>query len=91
MIKFKMLEDGAFVCGDSSTRLTSYAYPASEYACKAVKSPERVARQMLDGELYYSRKVQGVKDYDARNWMRLEGITDQDVAETKLRPEDGCR
>jgi hypothetical protein len=70
MIVFKHDAEGAFVCGDTETRLTSYAYPTSSYAQQARKAPAATAQEMLRGQRLYGFKHE--YEYGARNWRRLE-------------------
>lgn len=49
--------DGAFIAGDSETGLTSYAYPSSEFAEKARRTPTKVAAEMMESESGWARKV----------------------------------
>lgn len=40
-------EQGGFLCGDTLTGITEYAYPTSDHATAAKRDPEGVARTML--------------------------------------------
>ncbi len=71
MIVYKIMEDGGFVCGDTDSTLTSYAYPTSTHATRAKKNAAHVAQVMLDRELKCLRVDAGVRAYDARNWEKL--------------------
>lgn len=73
-IHYKLLPDGGFVAGDDVSGLTSYAYPSSVYADSARRRPLTVAKQMLAGEALtpYTRNVEAVREYDARNWATLK-------------------
>jgi hypothetical protein len=71
MIVYKLLDDGGFVCGDTETRLTSYAYPTSTYAGTAKRNPLVVAEKMVQRERRYGGKFEAF--YDAQNWVKLEG------------------
>lgn len=74
-IHCKLLPDGGFVAGDDVSGFTSYAYPSSPYADSARRRPMTVAKHMLDGEAStpYTRNMQSVREYDARNWETLKG------------------
>lgn len=80
---YRLDDDGAFVCGDSDSRITAYAYPTSKHARVAGRGPVmagEVARIMLGQETQWRqtiarRPVQGMPDVstqDDRNWLRLE-------------------
>jgi hypothetical protein len=43
--------DGGFLCGDTETRKTAYAYASSYYATKAAKAPLAIAAEMLAAEM----------------------------------------
>ena len=73
-IKYWLDAQGGFTCGDDVSRVTAYAYPTSTYAVQAKRHPERVAKDMLAVErASCSRRPESlfVKDYDVRNWSRL--------------------
>lgn len=70
-IIFKHDADGAFICGDTVTRMTSYAYPTSANAQQARKAPQAIAEDMLRGQTRHAGWTHEA-DYDARNWRRLE-------------------
>jgi hypothetical protein len=71
-ITYKLLEDGAFVAGDTDSRLTSYAYPTSIHATKAKRRPGKVAAAMIAGEEAAITATRNIRsDYDERNWQRL--------------------
>lgn len=61
-IKYLLMADGAFVAGDTETRVTVYAHATSVHAHCAKRDPERTAERMLDEQ----------RERDARNWARLE-------------------
>ena len=67
-IIFKMEANGGFVCGDTETGLTAYAYPTSQNASDAKHNAANVATRMLS-----TRKLGDTdhSDYDKRNWGRL--------------------
>lgn len=73
-IRFKLLDDGAFVCGDTATGITSYAYPTSFHAKDAKRFPDRVAASMMANE---SGRADKGKDnsafikFDLANWELL--------------------
>jgi hypothetical protein len=76
-LKYRLLPDGAFVAGDTSTGRTAYAYPTSDHATQAKRQPERVAREMVDRENSFGawRDAKGGRvacdEFDARQWARL--------------------
>ena len=70
MIVYRMLDDGAFIAGDTATERTSYAYPTSTYATQARRDADRIAAKMMAQENKGGRAA-CVADYDARNWKRL--------------------
>lgn len=75
-IVYKLDAQGGFTCGDTETKLTSYAYPTSAWADTSRKHPGNVAEAMLVDEGW--RKPSSptwVRDYDKRNWSRLEVST----------------
>lgn len=75
MIVFKMLtkapHKGAFVVGDTESRVTSYAYPSSVHATAAARKPEVIAQTMISQEKQWSRNSPSIPAYDARNWELL--------------------
>ena len=73
-IRYKMLPDGGFVAGDPVTRITCYAYPASQFAEDARRKPVETAQKMIDREWNGARErgFSFVTDYDLRNWERLK-------------------
>ena len=71
MIVYKLLEDGAFVAGDTETKHTNYAYPESDRAMEAKKSPLRAASSMMEFNNALSDPYGLFAEYDARNWARL--------------------
>ena len=75
-IVYKLEADGGFVCGDTETRLTAYAYPTSQNATDAAKSDVwagTVARVMMEREDAGVHKFLG-DGYDDRNWTKLAPI-----------------
>lgn len=73
MIVHKLLPDGGFVCGDTETRRTSYAYPTSTHAIMAKRRPNRAAWAMLREANDFPAPVGIQATYDARQWAKLEG------------------
>ena len=78
-VTYKQTENGGFVCGDTDTRRTSYAYPTSPYATLARKMPDRIAADMMAATNRFTVTGRGVvagtdalTEYDARNWAVLE-------------------
>ena len=72
MIKHKLLDDGAFVAGDTITGRTAYAYPHSGLAYQGAYSPAETAEAMMVCENDHDCWRDRYTDYDARNWERLE-------------------
>jgi hypothetical protein len=71
-IVHKILKGGAFVCGDTESGITSYAYPTSPSADLARKLPVAVATDMMRREHETLKFTLGTRaDYDARNWDQL--------------------
>ena len=62
-------KDGAFVAGDTETRITVYAYPTSIHALGAKRHAKAVARIMIEEETRHGLAHE--MEYDARNWERL--------------------
>lgn len=71
MIYHALDSNGGFVCGDSVTGITSYAYPTSEHATKAKKKPGQVALEMIKWEMNLPRDSDSGRQYDMRNWKLL--------------------
>jgi len=71
MIVFKHDKNGAFICGDTTSRMTSYAYPTSANAQQARKAPMAIAADMLAGQTRQAGRMWEA-DYDYRNWTMLE-------------------
>lgn len=69
MIVYRILPDGGFVCGDTSTLVTVYAYPTSECAEGAKKNPQMTADIMLEIEARWGKAQRD--EYDKLNWDRL--------------------
>jgi hypothetical protein len=75
MIIMKILDDGGFVCGDTATGRTAYAYPTSTHAVAAKRGKcAATAREMLDGENGCGawRDAATAKAFDARNMALLQ-------------------
>ena len=75
MIVYNLLPDGGFVCGDTETRATSYAYPSSDHADKAKKSPAKVAIEMVAqaNEWLATHDIcSTTASYNLRNWKELD-------------------
>lgn len=70
-IRFRTLEDGGFVAGDTDSQITSYAYPSSPHALVAKRHPKAVAEDMLGSEKIHYRQLESVKEYDRKNWLLL--------------------
>jgi hypothetical protein len=75
--RFRMMPDGGFVCGDTVSRVTAYAYPTSCNARAAVRKPDGVAMEMLRDAV----KFQPLADHAAQAWPRLAS----DMAEVAAR------
>lgn len=69
MILWKILPDGDFVCGDTESKVTSYAFPRSPFATEAVKDPNGVALKMISAEKGTPNDFS--KEYDVFNWKLL--------------------
>jgi hypothetical protein len=81
MIFHRVDAEGGFVCGESDSRITAYAYPTSEHARQAGRGmayASKVATEMLERETAF-REILAlrpdtsayVKAQDDRNWVRL--------------------
>jgi hypothetical protein len=70
VIVHKLLPDGGFVCGDTETRITSYAYPTSTHATSAKRNPTKVAAEMMANQVRYGLPHEVA--YDELMWGRLE-------------------
>lgn len=70
-IAYRLLPDGGFVCGDTQTGLTSYAYQTSTHAERARRHPKLVAREMCGAEDAICRVLPSVRGADARHWQIL--------------------
>ena len=71
-ILYKIGTDGSFTAGDTTTGFTSYAYPSSHHATRAIRYPDRcewIASMMTARELRHGSPHEA--EYDARNWKRL--------------------
>jgi hypothetical protein len=72
-IIYKIEADGGFVCGDTNTGLTAYAYPTSPHASNAAKSPaqaQKTADAMIKAESPI-RRSPNTDYYDKWNWGKL--------------------
>lgn len=74
-----------FVCGNTETGLTSYAYPTSVHAVAAKRKPQETAWEMLANEKASMRQgdypaAEWVREYDARMWatLRVRGAVPAD-------------
>lgn len=68
-------EDGGFIVGDYSTNATDYAYPTSPNAQRARRDAVATAVAMLDAEnAVYRGYPPIVREYDARNWRKLDAL-----------------
>ena len=72
MIVYRILPDGGFVCGDTTTLVTVYAYPTSECAEGAKKNPQMTADIMLEIEARWRKTPRD--EYDKLNWDRLNAV-----------------
>lgn len=73
-LRFKLLDDGAFVCGDTETSVTAYAYPTSAYATEAQRCGHDVATEMMEKAAWRAAKGQDNSrfiKFDSSNWERL--------------------
>lgn len=75
--KYRMMPDGGFVCGDTVSRVTAYAYPTSCNARAAMRKPESVAMEMLRDAV----KFKPLADHAAQSWPRMA----KDMAEVSER------
>ncbi|PPQ35583.1 hypothetical protein SAMN06265338_12613 [Rhodoblastus acidophilus] len=78
-------EDGAFICGDFDSRVTSYSYPTSPNAEKA----KRLAQRGIPAIMKFACRVLRVAQashrgtpeitapHDARNWRRINAGDDE--------------
>lgn len=70
-------KDGAFIAGDTKTRMTTYSYPSSSNAAQAKRMLPR-NRLMFAGALMKAQTRHGFTheiDYDHRNWVTLDAAT----------------
>ena len=79
---FKMLDNGAFVCGDKKFRVTAYAYPGSLSAQEAMETPEFVAERLLR-ESKRHRDTLEPNAGDEAHWKLLEAEDTQQANELK--------
>ena len=70
---YRILPDSSFVCGDSASRVTCYAYAASPRAHAARTNPRAFATRTLARELRTHRgSARLVEAYDRANWKLLQ-------------------
>jgi hypothetical protein len=69
-IVFKLLDDGAFVVGDTKTRRTDYACPSSTLARMARMEPYKIGSEMIRIENSIGTVI---ASRDKRNWGLLGG------------------
>ncbi len=74
MIVHRMMPDGAFVAGDTESRVTFLAAPDTEMAYAAKVSPQMVAVAMVASEEYFRKSLS--HEYDPRNWELLNAGKD---------------
>lgn len=67
MIIWRIEPDGGFRAGDTTTRLTSYAFPTSMLADMAIKSPDAAAFLMLQDQ----SPAPDRSGFDSDNWLLL--------------------
>jgi hypothetical protein len=73
MIVYNLLPDGGFVCGDTETKRTSYAYCSSPHADAAKRNPAKVALEMMAKENACTCASSPLTaSYNLRNWTELE-------------------
>ena len=72
MIVYRILPDGGFVCGDTTTLVTVYAYPTSVCAEGAKNNPQMTAEIMLEIEARWRKTPRD--EYDKLNWDRLNAV-----------------
>ena len=65
MVIYKFLENGAFVAGDTLTRITGYAYQTSINARLARQNPLKIASEMVRQQNGYQHILD---EYNAQNW-----------------------
>ena len=70
-VVYKMLDNGAFVCGDTKLKITGYAYPGSPSLERVKENPEFVASEMLRRERN-QRDILEPTEADEANWKLLE-------------------
>lgn len=73
-IKYRLLDNGAFIAGDTKTGRTVYAYPTSEHASLAYQRPFCTALRMMASENAMGAYRDTHDDYDLRNWYRLNSV-----------------
>jgi len=71
-IKYAFTQDGGFIAADTNSGLTSYAYPTSTHATKAMRDPQAIADKMMAEQSWRtSESHPNLADYDARNLANL--------------------
>ena len=70
-VVYKMLDNGAFVCGDTKQRITGYVHPGNPSAGRARENPEVVASEILRRERD-RRDILEPTEADVANWKLLE-------------------
>jgi hypothetical protein len=75
---WNLADDGAFICGDLDSRVTSYSYPTSQNASDAARAARKsggsvqiIAFRILNAEKRVRYGAEHEAEYDARNWRRL--------------------
>ena len=78
MIVYRIVPDGGFVCGDTTTLVTVYAYPTSVCAEGAKNNPQMTADIMLEIETRWRQNQKWDQnrgdEYDKLNWDRLNAV-----------------
>jgi hypothetical protein len=74
-ILFKFDRDGGFICGDTETGRTAYAYPTSSWAIFAHRSrPSFVASRMMAHENTCNYLWRDADHFAAKDRERLAGL-----------------
>ena len=75
---WKLTDDGALVCGDLDSRVTSYAYPTSpnaetakRLARRGIPAMQRFVVQILAKAAKLRVGSESEAEYDARNWRKI--------------------
>jgi hypothetical protein len=80
-VVYKLLEDKAFICGDTETLRTCYSYPTSPNASRAHRKTtpvNRLAEEIMRAENSLGAWRDGYTDFDATNWERM-GFNARDI------------